>query len=496
MSAPVTLTPPHDMIGRKAEWAKLREFAKSEELAASLGIVCGRRRTGKSFLLEALVERTDGFYYDAVRGASAEALRELGVRLAAHQGAAAPLALENWDAAVTALLRLGEDREVTVVIDEYPYLLEHTSQLDSIIQRAFGPRNALRTKSRARLLLCGSAMAVMSRILSGTAPLRGRAGLDLRISPFDFRIARDLHGIKDLRTAFRTYAVIGGVAAYAREMVANDLPTGPEDFDEWVCRRVLSPGAPLFNEVGFLLSEDPSTAKARKINLYHAALAGAATGHHTHRSLTSYVKISGASLSPIVDALASTELIERVQDPIRENRPSYHPADPLIRFHYALIRRHGPRFARHGADAMKIWRHITPTFESQVLGPCFESTARYWCQHLADPSTLGGHADHVGPTTISLVDGTETEVDVVVAEGDARSASARTICTLGEAKWGERVSKRHLRSLDAVREALGARAIDAKLLLFGSSFSPEIVATASHRPDVELIDLERLYTGA
>ena len=33
--------------------------------------------------------------------------------------------------------------------------------------------------SRTRLLLCGAAMSFMGRLLSGNAPLRGRAGIEL-----------------------------------------------------------------------------------------------------------------------------------------------------------------------------------------------------------------------------------------------------------------------------------------------------------------------------
>jgi uncharacterized protein len=486
---------PDDMVGREAEWSRLEEFATSGVDSASLGVVWGRRRVGKSFLLQSLVQAAGGFYYGAVRGSSAEALRELGAQVAAFQGAVAPLAFDGWDAAIGALLALGHDREILVVLDEYPYLREHTPELDSIVQRALGPRSPGRTRSRARLILCGSAITVMSKILSGTAPLRGRAGLDLRVSPFGFRVARELHGTADLRTAFRTYGVIGGVAAYAREMAGGDVPTGPDDFDRWVCRRVLSPAAPLFSEVPFLLSEDPAISKARKINLYHAALAGIAMGNHSHGSLTNYVKISGASLAPIIDALSSAELIDRVQDPIRENRPTYHPADPLIRFHYAIIRKHQSRLARHGADTGRIWEHLVPTFTSQLLGPCFEAAARYWTTHLAEPETLGGQPDHVGPTTLVLADGTERQLDVVVAADDAGPASERTILAIGEAKAGERITLQHLNRLEQARSALGDRALDARLLLFGARHAPEALAAAAERSDVEAIDLERLYRG-
>lgn len=483
------------MVGRKAEWERLSDFVTSGEDEASLGIVWGRRRVGKSFLLESIVDQTRGFYYGAVRGSSAEALREFGALLGAYQGAAAPLALENWDAAIRALVNLGREREVVVVLDEYPYLLEHTPELDSIIQRVFSPRSPVRAASQARLILCGSAITVMSRILSGTAPLRGRAGLNLRVSPFDFRTANELHAIADLRTALRTYAVIGGVAAYAREMSSRDLPAGPDDFDAWVCRRVLSPAAPLFNEVPLLLSEDPATSKARKINLYHAALAGVATGHHAHSKLTSYVKVTGASLAPIIEALASAEFIDRVQDPLRDNRPTYYPADPLIRFYYALVRRHQSRLSRHDADTAAVWSQLVPTFDSQVVGPCFESAARYWVTHFASASTLGASPDHVGPTTLSLPDGQETELDVVVAADDGDTPSERTVLAVGEAKAGEVLTQGHLQGLVDSRGALGEAAAGAKLLLFGVEFTAELRAAAEVRADVELIDLDRLYHG-
>jgi len=484
------------MVGRRAEWARLGEFAASGEGNATLGIAWGRRRVGKSFLLHALAEETGGFYYEAIRGSSGEALRELGEGIGRFQNAAGPVAFADWGAAVAGLLSLSRDEERVVILDEYPYLLEHTPELDSILQRALGPGSRGRASNLTRLILCGSAISVMSQTLAGTAPLRGRAGMDLRVSAFDFRVARELHGIEDLATAFRTYAVIGGVAAYAREMVDGDLPSGPADFNRWVCRRVLSAAAPLFNEVGLLLSEDPSTSKARKVNLYHATLAGIATGHHAHGKLTSYVKIPGVSLAPIVEALVSAEFVDRVQDPVRENRPTYHTADPLIRFHYALIRRHLGRLSRHDAETRELWREVTPTFESQVLGPCFEAAARYWTSHFADPRTLGGKPDHVGPTTLTFPDGAEGQLDVVVASGSSAAAGGRKVLCVGEAKVGVRISQGHLRRLEEARDVLGSRARGAKLLLFGTRFTPGLLASAESRPDVELIDLNRLYIGS
>ena len=496
----MAVSPSKDMIGREPEWNRLTEFANSGEPSASIGIVWGRRRIGKSFLLQDLSEQTQGFYYHALRGSSAEALRDLGEHLGEQLGAVAPLALNSWDEAVDAIVALGREREMLVVLDEFPYLLEHTPALDSMIQRAYAPRGESRRGSRTRLVLCGSAMSVMGKLLTGTAPLRGRAGMDLRMQPFDFRTARRLHGIDDLMTAVESYAVIGGVAAYAREMVENDLPTSPGDFDRWICRRVLSPAAPLFGDVELLLGEDPAVSKVRKPNLYHAALAGVALGNQAWSSLTKYVRISGSSLHSIVRALTSASFIEEVQDPVRDNRPTYQPSDSLIRFHYALIRRHQARLERHGVDTEALWRDLVPIFRSQVLGPCFETMARWWTTHFASHDTLGGSPDHVGPTSLTVTNretgATEPrEIDVVVAADDAAEPSGRTVHALGEAKVGERFTLRHVWRLEDARIALGDRAEGARLLLFGSSFDEAVQASAGERADLEIVDLERLYEG-
>lgn len=486
---------PPGTVARQPEWERLASFATNDAANATLGVLWGRRRIGKSYLLTSLCEQAGGFYYEALRGSRAEALGDLGRALADHVGAPAPLHLPDWTVAVDALMRLAVDRSVPVVLDEYPYLREHSPELDSVLQRAFGPRSELRTTTRCRLIVCGSAVSIMRGLLAGTAPLHGRAGLDMRLSPFDYREALDLHATSDLRLAVKLYAIIGGVAAYARDMVEDDLPTRLSDLDAWVVRRVLSPAAPLFREVDLLLSEDPATSTARKPNLYHATLAGVALGNHAYSRLTRHVGVSGPSLAPILNGLVDSELITRLDDPIKENRPQYQPADPLVRFHYALVRPHSARLGRSGADTLAIWRSLRDGFASQVVGPAFEAMARTWAQHHAEAATLGGDAAHVGATVVD-VDGVPQQLDVVVAADDGDVPSRRTITAIGEAKSGERLTSRHLHRLERCRAALGRRAGDAKLLLFGSELATDVVDAAASRSDVELIDLDRLYGGA
>jgi hypothetical protein len=92
------------------------------------------------------------------------------------------------------------------------------------------------------------------------------------------------------------------------------------------------------------------------------------------------------------------------------------------------------------------------------------------------------------------------QLDVVVAADDAHTHLAdvpdrRTVRALGEAKVGETIGLSHLARLDMARNALGPRAATARLLLFGSRFNEALHTAAANRPEVELIDLERIYGG-
>ena len=57
----------------------------------------------------------------------------------------------------------------------------------------------------------------MRGLLGGTAPLRGRAKLELLVQPFDFREAADFWGVLgDPELAFQLHALVGGTPAYRR----------------------------------------------------------------------------------------------------------------------------------------------------------------------------------------------------------------------------------------------------------------------------------------
>lgn len=210
---------PAELFDRDREWADLTRFLRSARPGPALAVVSGRRRQGKSVLLEAAARASGGVYLPAIEATSAEALRLLGQQLGEATGSPGPLAVDSWSQAADLLMTLGADGPRLVVLDELPYLARAAPELPSALQRALGPG---RPASRTRLVLCGSSMSFMGGLLSGSAPLRGRASAELLVRPFDFRTAARFWGLSDPALAFRVHAVVGGTPAYRREFVGDD----------------------------------------------------------------------------------------------------------------------------------------------------------------------------------------------------------------------------------------------------------------------------------
>lgn len=471
--------------------AALKTFLDGRADRPTLGLLYGRRRIGKSTLLVNEAERREGFYFEATRVESAVHLERLGSALGEHLGVGR-IELRSWEEALAQLLRLGDGGAVPVVLDEFGYLLEADPSLPSVIASAFGPAGRGRGGGRARVVLCGSAIAMMRSLTAGEAALRGRAGLELVMLADDYRVAATrLPDPADLAVAVRVFAVIGGVVGYATDMVDFDLPEGVEDVDRWIIQRVLSPAATLHHEATTLLAEDPSLAGADPA-LHHSILGVIATGSVTAGRIASRLGRQVSNLAPALNRLVDAGFVTRHEDPIRKQRPIYELADPYLQFHYAVLEPHRSRLRSREPQAL--WHErLSEVFDAQVRGPVFEQQARSFVERFASPDTVPGERVHVGPSR--MTGNREQQLDIVVAD-DHPDPATRTVTALGEAKAGETIGRRHLDRLTDARRRLGPRAEQARLLLIGSSFDPTLDEQAHRRGDVELIDLERLYHGS
>ncbi|GAA1933884.1 AAA family ATPase [Streptantibioticus ferralitis] len=484
---------PERLFARDTEWRELGEFAGSGQEGASLGLVYGRRRQGKTLMLELLAREAGGFLFAATQQSEAQNLADLGAAYAAFRGLRRPVLFGDWREALEELLRIGENAAVPVVIDEFPYLVAATPALPSYLQQALSPLSHAKEHTRTRLILCGSALTTMAQLLGGGAPLRGRASMELVVRPFRFREAAAFWGVEaDPELAFRLHALVGGTPAY-KEMCGGAGPQSLADFDGWVSRRLLNPASAMFREGGLLLREEPSIADPTS---YAAALTAVSAGHHRRSQIAGALGRPSSALAHLLSGLQDIGLLEQVEDALRDKRSVFRVAEPVVRLHQLLIQRHEPELVVGRAD--RVWAENADTVAGKIYGPHFEELARQWCFEHAAPESLGGRASWVRPTEIPCREHRRGhELDLVVAESPA--FGTERITAIGEAKGTlTPVGVSQLERLEHLRGLLPSARVGAlpKLLFFArSGFTDDLQRVADGRSDVELIDLHRMYDG-
>ncbi len=503
----VASDPPVDLFDRRLEWEALSRWALDPTPGLQVAVVWGRRRQGKSYLLRRLCAATAGLYHQAIEHATPQSLDELGARVGEHLGVGR-LAFADWDEAISSLARLAPRTHAqlgafalgtvplggsavtapaVVVLDEFPYLMREASELPSVIQRAVD-RSLDEATPPVRLVLCGSALSLMSELLTPRSPIHGRVWLQQLVKPFGYDDAAAFWGIAEPSLALRVFAVVGGTPAY--RTLVRSRPQSLEDFDRWVVEDVLDPTSALFRDDEILLAEDVEVSSR---TIYRSILSAVARGDSTQSKIAASVGRQINAVQFPLESLVRAGILLKDEDAIRQRRPTYTIAEPLVRFHQAVRDPDAARF--EDGDRAAAWNDAESRFRSNVLGPAWEELARDYVR-LHDVALQGEPLIRVGRTSVSNpASRTEAEVDVV---GLGRSSGPRRkrVRILGEAKL-RTLGMSDLRRLEELRGRLSrgpVEADDARLFLASASgFEPDLIERAEELDEVRLVSPETLY---
>ncbi|MGH9101127.1 MAG: hypothetical protein ACRDV8_12985, partial [Acidimicrobiales bacterium] len=292
--------------------------------------------------------------------------------------------------------------------------------------------------------------------------------------------------ISDPRLAFRMNATLGGTPAY-RDLVPS-IPKSLRGFDTWVVNDVLSPASALFHEDEWLLGEEHGMENRA---LYTSILAAVAAGSSTQTSITRLLGRSQQSLLRPLEGLVKAGFLAKHDDALRQRRPVYRIADPIIRFHQVV--RH-PRMAlfeeRRGVEA---WADARSSFESLVLGPHFEHLAREHVRRVGN-MLFGVPIFTAGATVVNDREGrAQHELDIVALSAGT-GAQHRVVEAIGEAKL-RKLGVSDLTRLELICSKLDGAERARLVLASASGFTDALVVQANDRTDVHLIGLEDIYGG-
>ncbi len=321
-----------DFIGRERELGVLRELADSGR--PELFVLYGRRRVGKTELLQQLCRGRRAVYFLAAQVRDRDNLRAF--RTALHEGLSDPLAetveFPDWVAALGFAAERTGDERLIVVLDEFPYLCEANKGLPSLVQRFWDQRGK---RSNLMLVLCGSQVSFMEReVLAERSPLFGRRTGQRRLEPLPPSEALRFFPAWSTRDAVLAYGILGGMPAYLRRF--DDRASLTEN----LLREVLRPEGYLFDEVQFLLRtelQNPTT--------YNSILAAVAAGHQRLGDIALAVGVDSPTANKYLHVLRELRIVEREipltdPDPLRSRRGSYRIADRFLAFHFRHVQPH------------------------------------------------------------------------------------------------------------------------------------------------------------
>ncbi len=450
-------------IGRRDELAALSRACDSD--AAQLVLLAGRRRIGKSYLLQQFVRGRRAIFYQATRQAQAQELTAFAREADAALGGLPPgYAFPDWEVALEYLAGHAGTEKLVVILDEFPYLCESTPGLPSIVQRWWDRRG--RT-SRVMLVLCGSAQAFMAELDAGSAPLHQRFTVRMSLGPLPYREAAAFFPTLCAADLVRVYGILGGTPLYLEQW-------NPEDsLRENLLTLFGDPGSALVDSAQLVLHTDLGDATAA----YRAL--GAIAGGSTRRN--DILQKASITNERVLQRLDDLRLIEK-KVPITEGPASrrvlYSVRDPYFRFWFRFI--DGNRAAiDRGLGEKLIDEVVEPRLDAH-LGPIFEELAREF--------TLGliakGELDGLDAGSWWSTDGGH-EVDIV-------TVLQKRVTAVGTVKWRSAPLGREVyRNLADHARALGVDETIPWLMIGRGGVEPSLLKAEPHVRGYSVEDLYR-----
>jgi AAA+ ATPase superfamily predicted ATPase len=381
-------------------------------------LIRGRRRVGKSRLVEEFAERAGVPYLFYTAEGQATASADIGLFVQALAESALPgarraadMQAANWPAAFRLLAAAVEDAgPAVVVIDEMPYLIRNDPGFEGALQKAFD-----RELSRLPvLLLCvGSDISMMEALNAYGRPFHQRAAemVVAPLTPCDVASALDLPAAR----AFDAYLVSGGLP-----LILDEWPRGATAM-QYLQAAVRDPTSALIvSGERSIAAEFPDAAHARQV--LQAIGAG-------EQSFAKMLKVTGIPKTTLLRAL---QLLadKRVAVPMlplsvkASQQTRYLVEDAHLRFWLAFLGRYLPEIDRGRGDlTMARIERTWTTWRGQAIEPVIrDSVSRLAGDRVPAAEVVGSYWTRAEDLQIDLV-------------GADREPVAREIRFVGSVKW-------------------------------------------------------------
>lgn len=416
-----------EFIRRQPYWKQLKDI--DAEPSASIIVVYGRRRVGKTELIEQYfrgrnILKFEGKKPDRTvrRGGIRERkrqIRECLTRLGEYVERPAEYAKINidvWSDFYRLLLPLVKKEPVVLYLDEVQWMANYSDDLLSDLKPFWD--DSLRHNPDLRIVITGSSPSFVVNQFVASSALYNRSNHMIKLKPFGLHETQQLlqTGAQETMLAAIT---VGGIPEYLKQI----RPPRPSVFIR-LCEKSFTSGA-FFRE-----EKDRVFVSSLQNNKYYEGVVDYLARHGSATQKTMYEYLSnqqahppGGSFSEVLDELVEIDFVDRLipltirtRNPARSKHARYVLSDEYLNFYYKFI-----EHRKADIDAGKFQDRpvaaINPLKFSQAMGFAFER----WCRKnealIARHLRFGGVVEYIhGP----WFQKDEAQIDLMFIRKDAK----------------------------------------------------------------------------
>ncbi len=411
-------------VGRQDELSTLEDLYRRAEDGFQMLVLYGRRRVGKTALLQRFSQDKPVLFFTAQQQADVDNLRDFTRAAAAclDMPESTP-SFANWQDALSFVADRAKGKHLLFIFDEFSYAAESCPSLPSALQvaidHAFGQTDCF-------LVLCGSNQGFMeSKVLGEKSPLYGRRTAQLRLLPFDFLdAARMLPPACTPQERVSYYAAFGGTPYYLASL------DQAASFEDNVARLFFTRTGIMYDEPAMLLRQE-----LRDPSAYSSVLRAVASGATRAKDISDVSHVRQSSLTAYLNTLCDLGIVERAVphgEPDCGKRGIYRVADPAFAFWYRFVAPLATA-VEAGLGEQVARRVLADQRRTEYEGHIFERVCRQWVVRQAKRGALPLMVTKVGSWWGTDPAAREqTDIDVV-----ATDELGKQDVLLGECKWRE-----------------------------------------------------------
>lgn len=313
-------------IGRENELRILENKIKSNHF--EFGIIYGRRRIGKTKLLQELVKNHNAIYYVANEMGYESNLEQLSSTVAGYYNQ--PFTFSSYESLFEFVGQKSIEEELILIIDEFTYLMSSNEEILSVLQNIID-HSLISTK--LKLIISGSHVGMLEDAISYKKPLYGRSTFKLKIEAFDYYDASKFYPNASYEEKIMYYSVFGGVPFYTNRI--DDELT----FKENVLSLLIEEGSIFEDEVSFFLSQE-----VRSVATYGKVLNAIASGATRVNEISTKSGISDSgNTSKHLELLIQLGIVEKIYsfgESANSRKSMYKIKDQLFLFNYRFLERY------------------------------------------------------------------------------------------------------------------------------------------------------------